>query len=401
MKAKDFDEHFDNGGDIAQFVDKEGTTRPNRDFTVFWSDEDNAFIATTAKHPWISAFGSTKEQALHEAKVVLQLIEAELAAPQMHPRIQGAAEAILRRYRGMSRDDLLAHARNHHGTDLEKLMRGLISPGPEGPEGTLVVPDLTDKWLHEEIEKAIEEADRGDFATPEEVAEVFAKYEKSTEGKKGKIMTEKRTPWQWKQTPSDTEIRPFITLSLHNRRDMCVALGNKIRRDAYMFGGAFHGPEVPEGPWADLAFLGQTKGVLWNVAAITLQAAREQAAEDMALDMALEKLPENVRDEAWRDYIFGMLNPEKELGRLEFGGKTLGEYLKESTDDMLANNPPNIEEHFGVEIDYYWGIGLTMVLDVPEMSVAAIEDGIKKFRAIESEVLSAVVEKVAMPKARR
>lgn len=401
MKSKEFDEHFDNGGDIAQFVDKEGATRPNRDFTVFWSDEDTAFIATCAKHPGLSAFGSTEEQAIHEAKVARWLIEAELGAPRMHPRVQGAAETILRRYRGMSRDDLLAHARKHRGTDLEKLMRGLVSPGPKGPEGTLVVPDLTGRWFHEEVEKAIEEADRGEFATPEEVAEVFAKYEKTTEEKNGEIMTEKRTPWQWQQTPSDSEIRPFITLPLHKRRDECVALGNKIRHNAHTFGGAFHAPEVPEGTWADFFFLGQAKGVLWNASAITLQAATKQAAEEMAWDMALAKLPEEVRDDAWWDYIFGKLNPEKELGRLEFGGKTLGEYLEEVRADILANNPPRIEEHFGVEIEYCWGIGLTMVLDVPEMSVAAIEDGIRKFRVIESEVLGAVMEKVARPKAKR
>lgn len=30
MKAKEFDEHFDNGGDIEQFVDLEKATRPNK-----------------------------------------------------------------------------------------------------------------------------------------------------------------------------------------------------------------------------------------------------------------------------------------------------------------------------------------------------------------------------------
>ncbi len=30
MKAKEFDEHFDNGGDIEQFADLEKATRPNK-----------------------------------------------------------------------------------------------------------------------------------------------------------------------------------------------------------------------------------------------------------------------------------------------------------------------------------------------------------------------------------
>lgn len=210
-------------------------------------------------------------------------------------------------------------------------------------------------------------------------------------------MTEKRTPWKWMKTPSDFEMRPFITRPLHRRRDECVALGNKIRHNAHTFGGSFHAPEIPEGTWADFFFLGQAKGVLWNTSAITLQAATNQAAEEMAWDRALGELPEDVRDDAWRDYIFGKLNPEKELGRLEFGGKTLGECMQELRADILAN----IEEHVGVEIEYCWGIGLTMVLDVPEMSVAAVEEGIRKFREIEPEVLAAVMEKVASQKAWR
>lgn len=367
------------------------------DLTVFWSDEDNAFIATCAKHPWLSTFGDTEEQAIHEAKVVLRLIEAELVAPRMHPRVQGAAEAIRRRYRGMSKDELLAHARKHHGTDLEKLMRGLVIPEAQGDAGKMTLPDLTGRWFPDEVQKGIEAADRGEFASPADVDRIFTQFENATEEKKEKNMTEKRTPWQWQQTPSDFKIRPFIALPLHRRRDLCVALGNKIRHNAHTFGGAFHAPEVPEGTWADFFFLGQAKGVLWNASAITLQAATKQAAEEMSWDMALEKLPEDVRDDAWRDYIFGKLNPEKELGRLEFGGKTLGKYLKELRADILANNPPQIEEHFGVEIEYGWGIGLTMVLDVPEMSIAVVEDGIRKFRVIEQEVLSAVMEKVARP----
>ncbi len=214
-------------------------------------------------------------------------------------------------------------------------------------------------------------------------------------------MTEKRTPWQWKTTPSDFKIRPFITLPLHKRRDACVALGNKIRQGAYMLGGTFHSPEMPDGPWAEISFLGQAKGVLWNASVITLQAAIEQAADEIAMDAAMDKLPKDAQCSVYGDHIGSMVGSKKELGRLEFGGKTLTELLKESTADILANNPPQIEEYFGVEIDYFWGIGLEMVLDVPEMSVAAIKEGIGKFRVIESEVISAVMDKVAKQKARR
>jgi predicted RNase H-like HicB family nuclease len=320
------------------------------DLTVCWSDEDNAFIATCTAYPWLSTFGDTEEQAIHEARIVLQLIEAELVAPRMHPRVEDAVETIQRRYQGMTKDELLAHARTHHGTDLEKLMRGLT--------------------LH------------------------LSNTETSAEEKKEKNMTEKIS-WQWMETPSDFKINPFITLPLHRRRDMCVALGNKIRQGVHKFGGAFHAPEAPEGSWADFFFLGQAKGILWNASAITLQAATERATEEVARDMAMQVLPEDVRDSAFWDHIGHAMGAKNELARLEFGGKTLTEFLAETKANILANNPPQTGEVVGVEIEYCGGIGLEMVLDVPEMSVAAVEDGIRRFREIEQDVLAAVMEKVA------
>lgn len=364
------------------------------DINVCWSDEDNTFIATCAKHPWISAFGATEEQAIHEAKVVLQLIEAELVAPRMHPRVEGAAETIRKRYLGMTKDELLAHARMHHGTDLGKLMRGLSVPEFKDDAGELTLPDLTGMWFHEEVEKGIEAADRGEFASPEEVGQIFTEFENKTEEKKEKNMAEKIS-WAWMVTPADFNLRPFITLPLHRRRDMCVALGNKIRQGAHKFGGSFHAPEVPEGTWADFFFLGQAKGVIWNASAITQRAAIERAADELAMSLAMAKLPEDVCDGVYWDHIGGMLGHKKELARPEFGGKTLGEILKETKADIMANNPPQAREIFGVEIEYCGGIGLEMILDVPEMSVAAVESGIKKFREIEPEVLAAVMDKVA------
>ncbi len=137
-------------------------------FTLFWSDEDSSFIATCAKHPGLSAFGSTEEQAIHEAKVARWLIEAETAAPRMHPCVHGAAEAILMRYRGMTKDELLIHARQHHGSDLARLMNGLVAPSPED--------DAYHEWFDAEVQKAIEEADKGEFASAENVDKTFKKF---------------------------------------------------------------------------------------------------------------------------------------------------------------------------------------------------------------------------------
>jgi predicted RNase H-like HicB family nuclease len=46
---------------------------PKYSFKVFWSEADNAYIATCPEFTGLSAFGSTEEKALREAKIALQM----------------------------------------------------------------------------------------------------------------------------------------------------------------------------------------------------------------------------------------------------------------------------------------------------------------------------------------
>ena len=49
-------------------------------FDVFWSEEDEGYIATCPDFPGLSAFGETEEQALGEGKVALRLFLESLQA---------------------------------------------------------------------------------------------------------------------------------------------------------------------------------------------------------------------------------------------------------------------------------------------------------------------------------
>ena len=42
--------------------------------TVVWSDEDQAFIATSTNWPHVSAHGDTKEEALKELSTALEMV---------------------------------------------------------------------------------------------------------------------------------------------------------------------------------------------------------------------------------------------------------------------------------------------------------------------------------------
>lgn len=41
---------------------------------IFWSDEDETFVAVWIKFPGLSAFGETREEALKEAQIALDLM---------------------------------------------------------------------------------------------------------------------------------------------------------------------------------------------------------------------------------------------------------------------------------------------------------------------------------------
>ena len=49
-------------------------------FDVFWSEEDDGYIATCPDFPGLSAFGETEEQSLIEAKVALKLFLESIQA---------------------------------------------------------------------------------------------------------------------------------------------------------------------------------------------------------------------------------------------------------------------------------------------------------------------------------
>jgi predicted RNase H-like HicB family nuclease len=54
---------------------------------IFWSEEDEGFIAICQEFPGLSAFGETREEALREAQIALDLmieiyLEKGIALPE-------------------------------------------------------------------------------------------------------------------------------------------------------------------------------------------------------------------------------------------------------------------------------------------------------------------------------
>lgn len=58
---------------------------------IYWSKEDQAFLAICDEFPGLSAFGETREEALHEAEIALKLmIETYKSEGMSLPKPQSA-----------------------------------------------------------------------------------------------------------------------------------------------------------------------------------------------------------------------------------------------------------------------------------------------------------------------
>lgn len=53
----------------------------NHVFTVFWSDDDEAFVATTAEYPSLSWVAETADAALAGLRDLVDSVVADLSSP--------------------------------------------------------------------------------------------------------------------------------------------------------------------------------------------------------------------------------------------------------------------------------------------------------------------------------
>ena len=61
--------------------------KTNYAVNIFWDDRENGFVATFPDFPYLSAFGDTWEDALADARVVLDMTLEEMAKDGIAPPV--------------------------------------------------------------------------------------------------------------------------------------------------------------------------------------------------------------------------------------------------------------------------------------------------------------------------
>ncbi|MBA3057327.1 MAG: hypothetical protein KJ614_13645 [Gammaproteobacteria bacterium] len=197
--------------------------------------------------------------------------------------------------------------------------------------------------------------------------------------------------------------QPFVSLSLHQRRDAVVQLKWRIDRNALQTGirdfWTDHLLQDPDDPartfqWIDIYFIGRDRCTLWNAALITTALARQDAisarafdatwaklsAAEKAIESALEfkriprKHPSEPRYSEW------VRRPDSHYA--QFDGRTFRQECDRLEAHIAATSPPNIGESFTLDHAYAYGIGLHATVAEDHLDLAAIERSIARFRDI-------------------
>lgn len=180
---------------------------------------------------------------------------------------------------------------------------------------------------------------------------------------------------------------PFHKRSCKARKLAYIRMKNNIRRSASLLGGLFYTHDYIHGQngWVDIYFLGKAKGVFYNV---TLQTARYEYKEEVsqaAWDAADVLVPHrfNLFEDAKKDPVTGhwVSNPKPEGALDAFGGLTRWDWIREKEKAIAEARTVKVHARVELDRDYAHGIGLHATIDVPFLTVEAINAFIRQFLA--------------------
>lgn len=185
----------------------------------------------------------------------------------------------------------------------------------------------------------------------------------------------------------DRNRKPYHERSCKQRKRAYIGVKNDIRRAASLLGGLFYSHDYIHGQngWVDIYFLGKETGVFYNVALQTARYAYKEEVSHAAWEAAEALAPHrfNLFDDARKDPVTGyyVSKPEPE-GALEvFGGLKRWDWIREEEKRIAEARTVSVHTELTLHRDYHHGIGLHATIDVPFLTVEAINAFIRDFLA--------------------
>ncbi|NTX28490.1 hypothetical protein HT746_15350 [Burkholderia pyrrocinia] len=183
---------------------------------------------------------------------------------------------------------------------------------------------------------------------------------------------------------------PFELQSLRRRKAAYIDVRNRIRRAAPMLGGQFTTHDYLHGRngWIDAFFLGRKAPVFYNLTIETARHAFQEAVQDRAWRHSYELAPD--REPLFVDAVvdpksgcrtFGAREPVRYP---ELDGNTRAEWVQAHLQSVADSGDIEVFEAWELHRDYSVGIGLHATIDVPYITVDAVNGFIDRFRVTEA-----------------
>lgn len=171
----------------------------------------------------------------------------------------------------------------------------------------------------------------------------------------------------------------FLELARNKRADKVFELKHRIAKGPFL--NFWSRDYLDEGAsWADVYFLGNDRFTLWNALIMSGPNAYQDAKQTAAFNEVYDSLTPEEK-EADRSYFVPSDRPgfsEMKFPKIKFDqfeGRTSFEQIRKREKEIEVE----VYAHHQAHLDYQYGIGLTSVLDIPILDIAAIEHYVNTF----------------------
>lgn len=190
----------------------------------------------------------------------------------------------------------------------------------------------------------------------------------------------------------------FLDRSLRWRKQAFITIKNQIRRDAPILGGQFTTHDYLHGQngWIDAYFLGRRSPVFYNLDLQTTRHAYKEAVWHRSRQESSARVPDNepsVIDRAVKDPKTGRyITPAREPVRHpDFDGMSRLEWVRAQLPSIADSKAIGVREEWSIHDDYGYGIGLHATIDVPYLTIDAVNAFIHRFLQTETDYQSPTV----------
>lgn len=185
--------------------------------------------------------------------------------------------------------------------------------------------------------------------------------------------------------------KPFLSTSRKNRKKCFIETKNTIRLHAAVLGGKFtaHAYMHDNTSWMDAYFLGNTTNVFYNLDIETTQHHYKEMVWDQAWDESCKLVPFN---ESWLDGFSKIDKIEGEHSTVfssrvypEFGDLNRYSWMLSQLPRIANSKQITVCEKWSLHHDYAYGIGLHACIDVPYITIDALNRFIDRFLETECD----------------